>query len=310
MALLLVSCRAALAAAPVRSETAADKFQCGAAIAVAEKANRLPPELLWSIAIVESGRQFPTGMVPWPWSINVEGESAYFDSKAQAVAAVQRYQAAGRRSIDVGCMQINLLHHPAAFTTLDQAFDPIANATYGAHFLKALYDTTHSWPRTIAAYHSSTPGMSVDYSRKVMATWSGGVPLPPPMAAGQKLHPGICRGTDRARFSRDTAQLIAAAGHASRSEPRLPVKDGPCQLHVGVPAIAVNSDAGTIGAADHNRAASPTNEPLLIRRGQTAEGVCPLRYGRCLYADHVPTHGVATALLSRVSCSITPMLAC
>ena len=98
---------------------------CQQAIAVAEQAHAIPQHLLAAIGRVESGRRTPDGgSLPWPWTINAEGDGAFFDTKAQAIAAVRALQARGVRSIDVGCMQISLLHHPDAFATLDQAFDP------------------------------------------------------------------------------------------------------------------------------------------------------------------------------------------
>ncbi len=52
--------------------------------------------------------------------------------------AVAAMRAAGMQSIDVGCMQINLRAHPAAFASIDDAFDPAANADYAARFLRDL----------------------------------------------------------------------------------------------------------------------------------------------------------------------------
>ena len=62
------------------------------------------------------------------------GRGHFYDSKAEAVAAVRAMQARGIQSIDVGCGQINLMHHPDAFANLELAFDPQANATYAARF--------------------------------------------------------------------------------------------------------------------------------------------------------------------------------
>jgi hypothetical protein len=83
-------------------------------------------------------------------------------------------QAQGVRSIDVGCMQINLLHHPDAFASLDEAFDPAANAAYAVRFLKALYNQSRDWPTAVATYHSNTPDIAADYQRRVLAVWQGG----------------------------------------------------------------------------------------------------------------------------------------
>jgi len=144
--------------------------QCRAAIRAAERAEKIPDQLMAAIARVESGRREPDGTVdPWPWSINAEGESYIYDSKAEAVAAVRALRNSGMRSIDVGCMQVNLMHHPDAFASLDEAFDPVANANYAARFLRQLHEQTGAWPTATAWYHSATPQLGAEYQRKVMA---------------------------------------------------------------------------------------------------------------------------------------------
>ena len=144
---------------------------CDAAIASAERTIRLPPRVLSAIAEVESGRpDADTGALhPWPWTINAEGRGQFFASKAEAIAAVRALQLQGMRSIDVGCMQVNLMHHPNAFASLDEAFDPQSNALYAARFLNTLYVASGSWLQAIAAYHSETPAIGDDYRRRVMA---------------------------------------------------------------------------------------------------------------------------------------------
>ena len=145
---------------------------CEAAIASAEAAAHLPPRLLGSIAIVESSRPDDRGVIrPWPWTIDVQGRGQFFATKNDAIAAVAALQASGVRSVDVGCMQVNLMYHPNAFTSLDEAFDPSANARYAARFLNALYGASGSWVQATAAYHSETPAIGADYQRRVMARW-------------------------------------------------------------------------------------------------------------------------------------------
>ncbi len=146
---------------------------CQPAIQAAEAAAGLPSRLLSSIGMVESGRVDPRSgrVVSWPWTINVAGTGYFFETKAEAIAAVERSRAQGVQSIDVGCMQVNLLHHPAAFASLEQAFDPAANAAYAASFLARLFAQTRAWPNAAAAYHSQTPGVSDTYQRRVMAIW-------------------------------------------------------------------------------------------------------------------------------------------
>jgi hypothetical protein len=84
---------------------------------------------------------------------------------------VQALQARGVRSIDVGCLQVNLLYHPDAFATLDDAFDPGHNANYAVRFLNALYAGSHDWKQAIGDYHSETPQLGEAYRVLVLARW-------------------------------------------------------------------------------------------------------------------------------------------
>jgi hypothetical protein len=172
---------------------------CRAAVAVVEREAGTPPGLLAAIARVESGkRDAATGAVnPWPWTINAEGRGSLFPTKAAAIAAVRELQAQGVRSIDIGCMQINQLHHPNAFPNLDVAFDPLANARYGARFLAELQSTRNDWMAAAGAYHSQTPERAEPYKGMVAQAWAaerqGGpnVPSPALLAALQSVTPGF-----------------------------------------------------------------------------------------------------------------------
>jgi soluble lytic murein transglycosylase-like protein len=146
---------------------------CRQAVDAAERAHGIPAHLLAAIARVESGRRDQSSGTfnPWPWTINMDGEGSFYDNREQAVAAARAMRPRVATSIDVGCMQISLVHHPDAFTSLAQAFDPIANADYGARFLVQLYETSGSWPKAVGLYHSATPGLGQDYQRKVYAAW-------------------------------------------------------------------------------------------------------------------------------------------
>ncbi len=145
---------------------------CRTAIALAEGEQRIPDAFLSAIAKVESGRSVNGMVVAWPWTINAEGVGSFFASKEDAIAAVVALQARGVRSIDVGCMQVNLQQHPEAFHSLDQAFDPTTNARFAAGLLLSLFGQTGSWPLAAAAYHSQTPTIGAAYQRQVLAAWA------------------------------------------------------------------------------------------------------------------------------------------
>ena len=147
--------------------------QCRDAIRHDEAAFGIPASLMGAIGLVESGRRMPDGEVAaWPWSINAQGVGHVYESKAEAVAAVRSLQAAGVQSIDVGCMQVNLMYHPDAFATLDEAFDPVRNAAYAAKFLTELRAQTGNWEQATADYHSATPELGLPYARKVVSMMS------------------------------------------------------------------------------------------------------------------------------------------
>jgi hypothetical protein len=73
-------------------------------------------------------------------------------------------------------MQVNLMYHPNAFASLEEAFDPGSNANYAAHFLNALYAGSKDWPTAVGAYHSETPALGEAYRVLVMARWQNGDP--------------------------------------------------------------------------------------------------------------------------------------
>ena len=170
--LLFATIATNLAAAPPPAVTS-PAAQCERAIAAAEYTGRLPARMLTAIAEAESGRPDPaTGALrPWPWTINAEGEGHYFSTRQEAIAAVRALQARGVVSIDVGCLQVNLMYHPDAFASLDDAFDPGRNALYAGRFLNSLYAGSHNWPQAIGAYHSETPALGDAYRALVMARW-------------------------------------------------------------------------------------------------------------------------------------------
>jgi soluble lytic murein transglycosylase-like protein len=168
---------------------------CGAAIAAAERGAGMPAGLLGAVAKVETGRRAPDGSVqPWPWSYNAAGDGRYAASNAEALEEVRAIQARGVRSIDIGCMQVNLLHHPDAFPSLEAGFDPTTNVAYAVRFLRSLHARTGDWHQAVALYHSATPERGQIYQQRVMAALSGNrfvpgsapgvIPLPGPAMAG------------------------------------------------------------------------------------------------------------------------------
>ncbi len=143
---------------------------CTAALTHAEQRYHLPQKLLASIALAESGRPIDSlsNIGPWPWTIDADGMGLFLDSKPAAIAWMHAQQS--RHSfVDVGCMQVDLHYHPEAFTSLDNAFDPEANADYAARLLLSLYngEASGSWDIAVGLYHSHTPLLAAIYRDRV-----------------------------------------------------------------------------------------------------------------------------------------------
>lgn len=138
-----------------------------------EKKYKIPKHLLRSISVVETGRWHSKAKIylPWPWAVNQGGKSYYLKSKKEAIEKVKSMLQAGITNIDIGCMQINLHHHPKAFLNLTQAFDPKENIEYAANFLTKNYQASENWQAAIAAYHSQG-SIGYDYAKRVLKIWS------------------------------------------------------------------------------------------------------------------------------------------
>ncbi len=138
-----------------------------------ERQYGIPTHLLSAIGTTESGRYHKQLKisVPWPWTINAEGKGYYFDSKAEAIAAARSLRMQGVKSMDVGCMQVNLYHHANAFSSLEAAFDPETNVAYASSFLRSLYGESNSWKKAAADYHSKTPQRGSEYVGMVFNSW-------------------------------------------------------------------------------------------------------------------------------------------
>ncbi len=153
-----------------------DALVCMDATQKFEKEYQIKEHLLSTISSVETGRWDANRKrnVAWPWTVNAQGKGYFFNSKAEAVREVKRLQAAGVKSIDVGCMQINLAYHPKAFRSIEEAFDPQKNVEYGAKFLKTLYSKKgNDWIKAAMAYHSSVPRKAQIYKKRLASAYEG-----------------------------------------------------------------------------------------------------------------------------------------
>ena len=121
-----------------------DALRCEYLAKDAEKKYGLPENILLSISRVESGYQKVDGVIrAWPWTLNAGGDSAYFQTKEDALRSLEDRIKKGVTNIDIGCMQLNFRWHKDFFNNLSDMINPIENVDYAARFLNKLHQRHH-----------------------------------------------------------------------------------------------------------------------------------------------------------------------
>lgn len=136
---------------------------CLAAAQDAASASNVPLSVMIAITQTETGRRQDGETRPWPWTVNMEGEGHWFESRDAALAYAFENYNRGARSFDVGCFQINFRWHGENFNSIEDMFDPAANAAYAAKFLSTLYAETGDWSAAAGAFHSRTETQAAGY---------------------------------------------------------------------------------------------------------------------------------------------------
>ena len=185
----------ALCAAPALAATDPSRL-CDQAAQAAARNSGVPIDILLAITRVETGRAAGGELQPWPWAINADGTGSWFDTQAEAVAAAEAHLGDGTGSFDVGCFQLNIRWHGAAFASLSDMFDPASNAGYAANFLVQLYQESGDWAQAVAAYHSRTGDLAQAYLARVKAVLAGpgGDAAPPPAIVRENRFPLLQAG--------------------------------------------------------------------------------------------------------------------
>lgn len=172
IAIAFVLTQSGAAASPaVPGKNGAAEQLCRNAVSAAENLTGIPQHLMSAISLVESGIFMAEagGRIAWPWTVMAQGRGRYFKTKEDAVNAVRGLLQSGVTNIDVGCMQINLQYHALAFSSLEEAFDPVTNVAYSASFLMELKGRHGNWDKAVRYYHSATPARNIPYRKKVRA---------------------------------------------------------------------------------------------------------------------------------------------
>ena len=176
---LAVACTAALAPAVA----AAGSNPCTASIAQAESKHNIPPGLLQAMALLESGLNGQ----PYPWALNLSGRVVYASNQDAAQKMLGDRQAAGRKNLYAGCLQLSVRHHRGSFASLGDMLTPQRNVGYAARYLAGHYLDYGDWQAAVRRYNGGKPRQSAAYFCRV---WRILVEIRPETA--RELDSGTC----------------------------------------------------------------------------------------------------------------------
>lgn len=119
----------------------------------------VPADVLFALALQESGIHRNGRLIPWPWSLNLAGTAYRFRTERQACQALR--QALRRRpatQADVGLGQINVGYHGHRVTQPCELLDPYRNLAIAAAILRDHHTPGDDWLIAIGRYHRPAGG--------------------------------------------------------------------------------------------------------------------------------------------------------
>ncbi|KKY55852.1 transglycosylase SLT domain-containing protein [Pseudomonas amygdali] len=123
---------------------------------LAAHAANIPSEVLYSVALQESGTPLRGQLVPWPWTLNVAGASYRFATRADACTAlIIALAQAGPKRVDVGLGQVNMGWNGQRFKSSNpcDALNPYKNLDVAAQMLAELRALGGDWITVAGRYH-------------------------------------------------------------------------------------------------------------------------------------------------------------
>ncbi|WP_410457944.1 lytic transglycosylase domain-containing protein [Pseudomonas fluorescens] len=147
----LLAC--ALAGSPQAQDVPPPAYQ------IAAQRADIPAVVLYAVALQESGVRLNGRLVPWPWSLNVAGESRRFATRDEACQNLQRaLHNIPPTRIDVGLGQINLGYQRHRYRRACDVLDPYRNLALAADILREQHSPGDDWLLAIGRYHHPAGG--------------------------------------------------------------------------------------------------------------------------------------------------------
>ncbi|WP_447883149.1 transglycosylase SLT domain-containing protein [Serratia fonticola] len=132
--------------------------------------HQVPAEVLFAVALAESGRTVNKVTVPWPWTLNVAGKSYRYATRAEGCQALTRFMRTHPlKRIDVGLGQTNLGYNGHHYRSACEAFEPYDNLNATARILRDCYRQRNgSWLDAAACYHRPAGGAPAKTYRAIV----------------------------------------------------------------------------------------------------------------------------------------------
>ena len=129
----------------------------------------IPAELLYAVALTESGTQLTRDVHPWPWTLNVDGTSYRYATQHDACTALTQFlHTRNPRRIDAGLGQINIGWNGDRFATPCDVLEPYRNLSITAELLYQHYQKQQNWLNAAGRYHHPAGGKpALRYRRQV-----------------------------------------------------------------------------------------------------------------------------------------------
>ncbi|WP_040239467.1 transglycosylase SLT domain-containing protein, partial [Xanthomonas citri] len=106
----------------------------------------IPSTVLYAVALQESGIRRNGRIVPWPWSLNVAGQSRRYATRSDACAGLQQaMRSTPDTRIDAGLGQINLGYHQQRYASACDLLDPYRNLAIAAEILQEQHTPGENW---------------------------------------------------------------------------------------------------------------------------------------------------------------------
>jgi hypothetical protein len=127
----------------------------------------VPSEVLYAIAMQESGTKVRGRTIPWPWTLNVAGIGYRFATRSDACRVLQiAIVSVGPARVDVGLGQTNMRANGHRYTEPCEGLDPHKNLRVTAQILAEQKTRSGSWIAAAGRYHRPAGGAAAARYRR------------------------------------------------------------------------------------------------------------------------------------------------